>query len=76
MSASKNDRKLEAVDPDRERFHWIVIFNEGDGKVYTYQHRSIPYMTGVIKKFEAEHHRWPHRMWVIVGDKMQEVAVE
>jgi hypothetical protein len=65
----------EVVDEDEEKYHWVVIFNR-HGKVYPYMYRTISYMTQTVKKFHAEHNRWPYLMWVIVGEEMQKVNIE
>jgi len=59
---------------DEEKYHWIVLFAKG-GKLYPYLHRTIPHMTGVIKRFYAEHGHYPFRVWVIVDDEVQKVVI-
>ncbi len=62
-------------ETDEEKFHWVVMFNQG-GKLYTYMYRNVPYMTDVVQKFSDQHGRFPYRMWVIVGGEMQKVEIK
>jgi hypothetical protein len=59
---------------EEEKYHWIVMFNRG-GKIYTYLYRTTPHMTEVVKRYYAEHDKYPYRMWVIVDGEIQKVVI-
>lgn len=60
---------------DEEKYQWVVRFNPG-GKLYTYMYRTVAHMAGVVEVFQEKEGRFPHRMWVVVGDEMHKVDIK
>lgn len=57
-----------------EKYCWVVMFQRGE-KLYTYVNRTVPFMSATLAKYHAKNGTYPYRMWVIVDDEVQKVAV-
>lgn len=65
---------LVTDEQDEGKYHWIIMFTRG-ARLYTYLHRTVPFMTKVLKASYEEHGKYPYRVWVIVDDEIQKVEI-